>query len=98
MFCINKLQAISRLIRARAAPHDGALFASPRTKRRPVRGGVRVFWISKNSSQRPCSYTTPKSHVNPAPSKANIPQIVPDEPGGWFVVRSSFGWLYVSRG
>jgi hypothetical protein len=26
-----------------------------------------------------------------------IPRIVPDPPGGWFVVFGSFGWLYGSR-
>jgi hypothetical protein len=36
--------------------------------------------------QRPASVTP-----------ANIPRIVPDEPGGWFVVRGSYGWLYGSR-
>ncbi|WP_426608641.1 hypothetical protein [Bradyrhizobium sp. McL0616] len=28
---------------------------------------------------------------------ANIPHIVPDDHGGWFVVRGSYGWLYGSR-
>jgi hypothetical protein len=28
---------------------------------------------------------------------ANIPRIEPDDPGGWFVVRGKFGWLYGSR-
>lgn len=27
----------------------------------------------------------------------NAPRIVPDEPGGWFVIRGSYGWLYGSR-
>jgi hypothetical protein len=26
-----------------------------------------------------------------------IPRIMPDPPGGWFVVLGSFGWLYGSR-
>jgi hypothetical protein len=28
---------------------------------------------------------------------ANIPRVVPDEPGGWFVIYRSHGWLYGSR-
>ncbi|WP_439409758.1 hypothetical protein ACNJX9_17790 [Bradyrhizobium sp. DASA03076] len=28
---------------------------------------------------------------------ASIPRIVPDEPGGWFVIKDRFGWLYGSR-
>lgn len=28
---------------------------------------------------------------------ANIPRIEPDPPGGWFVIRGSYGWLYGSR-
>jgi hypothetical protein len=28
---------------------------------------------------------------------ANIPRIIPDEPGGWFVVKGSHGWLFGSR-
>jgi hypothetical protein len=27
----------------------------------------------------------------------NVPRIVPDEHGGWFVVRGAFGWLFGSR-
>jgi hypothetical protein len=26
-----------------------------------------------------------------------IPRIMPDPPGGWYVVLGSFGWLYGSR-
>jgi hypothetical protein len=26
-----------------------------------------------------------------------IPRIVSDPPGGWFVIRGDFGWLYGSR-
>ena len=28
---------------------------------------------------------------------ALIPRIEPDEPGGWFVIYRSYGWLYGSR-
>jgi hypothetical protein len=28
---------------------------------------------------------------------ANIPRIEPDQPGAWFVIRGSYGWLYGSR-
>jgi hypothetical protein len=28
---------------------------------------------------------------------ANIPRIEADAPGGWFVIRGSFGWLFGSR-
>jgi hypothetical protein len=27
----------------------------------------------------------------------NAPRIEPDEPGGWFVIYRSHGWLYGSR-
>jgi hypothetical protein len=29
--------------------------------------------------------------------KAIIPRIIRDDPGGWFVVRGSYGWLFGSR-
>jgi hypothetical protein len=29
--------------------------------------------------------------------KALIPRIITDDPGGWYVVRGSHGWLYGSR-
>jgi hypothetical protein len=29
--------------------------------------------------------------------KALIPRIISDDPGGWYVVRGSFGWLFGSR-
>ena len=28
---------------------------------------------------------------------ANIPRIEADTPGGWFVIRGSYGWLFGSR-
>jgi hypothetical protein len=37
--------------------------------------------------QRPAIVTT-----------ANIVRIEPDEPGGWFVIYRSHGWLFGSRG
>ena len=29
--------------------------------------------------------------------RPRIPRIVPDPPGGWYVVFGSFGWLFGSR-
>ena len=29
--------------------------------------------------------------------KAVIPRITPDDPGGWYVIRGSYGWLFGSR-
>jgi hypothetical protein len=35
--------------------------------------------------------------MNAAIIPLRVPRIVPDPPGGWYVVLGSFGWLYGSR-
>jgi hypothetical protein len=35
--------------------------------------------------------------MSAAVTPLRIPRIMPDAPGGWYVVLGSFGWLYSSR-
>jgi hypothetical protein len=39
----------------------------------------------------------PRAQSAPVILNANIPRIEADPPGGWFVVKGSYGWLFGSR-